>query len=237
MRIKKQNDIKDCGVMVIQALHKHFHNQWIDVNELKESANYGSSGINIKSLIDLGNRYGLSLYGYEADVNSITKEASQYFIALIRSNGMQHYVIVRWVKDMFEVYDSTKGFYKLTKSEFENVYSNCIITIEKKEYKKEVKDITSPFKYIAKSPEIIIWILIAIILSIIITFISTAFLKIIIDKVIPMRKNNLLNLVIVSFTSIHWSWKCLCNAWITITPQSFISFCFLILINIFVKNI
>ncbi|NQZ65783.1 MAG: ABC transporter permease, partial [Mycoplasmatales bacterium] len=88
MIVKKQNDIKDCGLMIIQAIHKYYYSNWLKINDLKREANFGNDGINIDNMIKLANKYGINLEAFEVKIEDIIKIAKKkIMIAIINTNG------------------------------------------------------------------------------------------------------------------------------------------------------
>ena len=203
MRIKKQTDVKDCGVNIIQAIHYHFFKEWKSINLLKAKVLYGEKGINIKNLISLGSDFGIEMEAYEVDMDSISKNAKEEnFIGIIESSGMMHYVIFKTINNKVYISDPMKGNYKMSIFEFKKIYQGMSITIGKKDYINTNIDITNPIKYLAKNGVIVAWIIITIVISIILIFISTVFMKIIMDKIIPGGTNNILVILSMSFIFI-----------------------------------
>ena len=152
MRVRKQNDIKDCGPLVVQALHKHFYSTEPKLNELKMKVSYGEKGINVKNLIYLLKEYGIDSEAYEADVEQLMQNMqNEYFIAIINSENMSHYIIVKIIGKTFHIYDSVKGNYKMTKEEFTGAYLGSLIAIEKGKYTPNEIDLTSPMQYLSKN--------------------------------------------------------------------------------------
>ena len=205
MKIKKQNDIKDCGVYIIQSLHNFFYKNWIDKDEIKLKANFGLKGINIHNLIILGKQYGIKLTPYEATLEKlIVSLNSKYYISLIENNGMNHYVIFKYHKKKFIIYDSIKGEYILTYNEFFKIYKGVLITIDKCNYIPNKINIKKPFWYLFKNFDLIIWIFFSIFISVIFMFISSLFIKIVVDKIIPGKLSSTLNLLCLSFVFLSF---------------------------------
>lgn len=203
MKIKRQDDIKDCGPRIVQALHNHFYTKWVDINEIKIKTNYGPMGVNIKNLLSLLNEYGIKGEPYNVDCDSLFNNLKKdYFIALINSNGMNHYVIVKIIKNKFKIFDSIKGSYKLKKIEFQKIFQQSVILIEKSKYKPNKIDITHPMKYLSKNYNFITWIVSSLLISIIFTFVSSLFMKIILDRIIPGKLTSLLKIICISFAML-----------------------------------
>ncbi|MCK5806924.1 MAG: ATP-binding cassette domain-containing protein [Mycoplasmataceae bacterium] len=203
MRIKKQTDVKDCGVNVIQSLHHHYFKQWKNLNQFKHKVKYGEKGINIKNLISLGLDFGIEMEAYEVDVDSISHNAKgEIFVGIVESQAMMHYVIFKINNDKVYITDPMKGNYTLSVFEFKKIYKGMAISVEKTDYIDTNIDITNPMKYLAKNATIVSWIIITIIISITLIFISSVFMKILMDKIIPGGAKNMLTILAISFVFI-----------------------------------
>ena len=107
------------------------------------------------NLINLLNQFGIKAEGFEASVEDIVKSGTRYYIALISSNNMGHYVIIKY-NGKFCIYDSIKGEYKLTKEEFEKRYLGSIISVDIQEYKMESISLDNPFRYLIKNWNVLV---------------------------------------------------------------------------------
>ena len=199
MKIKKQTDIKDCGLVLIQALHHQYFKKWIPINILKQEAKYGSKGINISNMIDLSKRYGVLLEAFKVNFETLlTNSGGDWFITTITNEGENHYVLVK-MSDKVTIIDPIKGKYKLTLEKFNSLYQGIVISIEEGVNEDREINIKTPFKFILKNPSIISWIFITIVITTIISLTSSVFMKIILDKVIPGALTKTLNVVTIGF--------------------------------------
>ena len=71
MRINKQEDIRDCGLYVLQSFIKKLQNKGVDIDYLKLKASYGPDGINLACLKELAFEHGLELESYSGDFESL----------------------------------------------------------------------------------------------------------------------------------------------------------------------
>jgi len=104
MEMRKQNDSNECGLVVVQSLHKHLHDNWIDINELKSRAYISENGMNINNLIDLANNYGLKLEALKGSSKQLFESgAKDYLIALTKNENENHYVIIKLQKNFVKI--------------------------------------------------------------------------------------------------------------------------------------
>lgn len=202
IKMKKQIDHKDCGIVVVQSLSHYFHNVWHDINLLKLKAKYNSEGISGSNLIKLGELFGVKFEGFRANMEELNKTVvKDYFVALLEFDGYGHYVICRKIKNKIEVLDPIKGHKIMNQDEYEKVFRNIIFLATESfllKYEKQ-KSITS---LVFANPNLLVVICFQILISLLLNFVATTFTKIIMDKIIPGRLNGLLMIVFVVFSTI-----------------------------------
>lgn len=202
MEIKLQKDALDCGVVVIQTLHKYYYDNWVPINKLKEKVNYGVGGLNILELSSLGDNYGLLLESFEGDFDSlINLKILEPLISLINQDGIYHYIIISKIKDKKIIYyDPVFGKKSETFEEFKKIFQNIIIITSKTSYQLNYKKQNDRLFYTDVKTTIIVIILSLITLGL--SFLSTFYLKIILDSVIPHAMLNGLNYITLAFIFI-----------------------------------
>ncbi len=202
MEIKLQKDALDCGVVVIQSLHKYYYNNWISLNKLKENANYGLTGISVLELINIGDDCGLRLESFEGEFNSLKNlNIEEPIISIIKQNDVYHYVIITKIKgNKIYYYDPIFGKVTQTLNSFEKIFQNIIIIVTKTSYQLDYKKEKEKLLY--SNLKITILIIILSLISLSLSFVSTFYLKIILDKVIPSAMWYGLNYITLSFVFI-----------------------------------
>ncbi len=200
--MKLQQDVLDCGPIVIQALHKYYYDNWIPINKLKEKINLGLDGLNILELSELGKRYGLLLEAFEGDFNSLKGlEVEEPVISLINRDGNNHYVIITKIKNNKISYqDPIYGQINSGFSDFQKIFQNIIIIVSKTSYQLKKNKQTKKLFYV-NSKTMLLTILLNII-SLFFSFVSTFYIKIILDKIIPSAMFKGLNIVTLVFVFI-----------------------------------
>lgn len=149
MKINKQTEIKECGLLVIQSLHRKLHHGILNLNELRKQSNMTEQGLNIQSLIDLGFENGLELEGFNVELNDLMNVKNEIMIAVVANENMKHYVIFNFDGKKFNITDPAKGNYSLTPEKFKMIYQGSILTVKKIHYQKPIcKEDFSPIKYI-----------------------------------------------------------------------------------------
>ncbi len=97
MRIEKQNEINECGLLVIQALHKFYFAKKLSLNYLNSLTSLSAVGLSLSQMVELGGTCGIKLTFYEMEKD----EFSEYkilnpIIALVKEpiTNLQHFVII-----------------------------------------------------------------------------------------------------------------------------------------------
>ncbi|EGV00548.1 unspecified toxin/drug abc transporter ATP-binding and permease protein [Mycoplasmopsis columbina SF7] len=201
MKITKQNDIKDCGLHILQFFALYHNDQYIDINYLKLNASYNENGININSLKDQAKKINLELKSYSCDFLTLEKisEKNLPIVLLINKNGLNHFVILEKIKNYkFYIQDSSIGdrtVYK--KDELEKIFLNVVLTFDKIENTKNIDIIlNNKFSEFSEFKKETFLVFLISILNLFFSFSVSLFFKIVFDFLIP---NNLSeNLIILS---------------------------------------
>ncbi|CAM9145124.1 Mbov_0121 family peptidase domain-containing ABC transporter [Mycoplasma todarodis] len=205
MKIKKQEDIRDCGISVLQAFHNYFYNRWININDFKKKASYGLKGINIEGLCEVSESFGMKLIPMKGEFEALKElKTTKPIIALIGNEEENHYVIIEKIrKDSFKVLDPMTGQVEnISFEKFQFQFLDVIIHVQKTSYSHKNVKVNSMYEYLFEFKTTIPWILISIVISIIVLFSSSFFMKIIMDQIIPGALNKTLIILFVGFVLI-----------------------------------
>ncbi|NQZ29010.1 MAG: ATP-binding cassette domain-containing protein [Mycoplasmatales bacterium] len=205
MRIKKQEDIRDCGISILQGFHNYFYNRWININEFKKKASYGQKGINIEGLCKISEAFGMKLIPMKGDFEALKKlKITKPIIALIGNEEENHYVVIEKIKkNSLILLDPITGQTEsvaFTKFQFQ--FLDVIIHVQKTSYSHKNIKVNSMYEYLSQFKSTIPWILISILISIIVLFSSSFFMKIIMDQIIPGALNKTLIVLFIGFVLI-----------------------------------
>ncbi len=205
MKLKKQEDIRDCGLVILQSLHYEYFDNWLNINQLKQKAKYGKKGINVLGLSTIAKSIGIKLTPMKGNFDAFCQlEIKQPTIALIGNNIENHYILIlSKKKNKVSYLDPITGQkHSITLKKFKFLFLDVVIIPEKITFIKEkvveynFLDLFTKFK---KHFPILIF---SSILTIIFSFVSPLLLKIIMDKVIPAGMKNTLLILIIGFCSL-----------------------------------
>ncbi|MDW2930300.1 cysteine peptidase family C39 domain-containing protein [Mesomycoplasma ovipneumoniae] len=205
MKVFLQKDLKDCGLAVLQSIYHFFYDKKLSINSLKTKAFYSNDGINIANLERLAKEFGIILESYGGPYENLkTLEIVKPTIILIKTGDLNHYVLLTKVKkSKFEIIDPLKGKLKIKAETMAKIFQNVVIFAQKDpDYKRsKVKDKSWNnwwFFLESKSNWYLIFLFFITAVS---NFLSSLFMKTIIDKVLPQQ-----DLGLVIKVSLFFAW-------------------------------
>ncbi|WP_341492195.1 Mbov_0121 family peptidase domain-containing ABC transporter [Mesomycoplasma ovipneumoniae] len=205
MKVFLQKDLKDCGLAVLQSIYHFFYDKKISINSLKTKAFYSNDGINIANLERLAKEFGIILESYGGHYENLkTLEIVKPTIILIKTSDLNHYVLLTKVKkSKFEIIDPLKGKVKIKAETMAKIFQNVVIFAQKDpEYKRsKIKDKSWNnwwFFLESKSNWYLIFLFFITAVS---NFLSSLFMKTIIDKVLPQQ-----DIGLVIKVSLFFAW-------------------------------
>ncbi len=205
MKVFLQKDLKDCGLAVLQSIYHFFYDKKISINSLKTKAFYSNDGINIANLERLAKEFGIILESYGGPYENLkTLEIVKPTIILIKTGDLNHYVLLTKVKkSKFEIIDPLKGKVKIKPETMAKIFQNVVIFAQKDpEYKRsKIKDKSWNnwwFFLESKSNWYLIFLFFITAVS---NFLSSLFMKTIIDKVLPQQ-----DIGLVIKVSLFFAW-------------------------------
>ncbi|EXU60931.1 Mbov_0121 family peptidase domain-containing ABC transporter [Mesomycoplasma ovipneumoniae] len=205
MKVFLQKDLKDCGLAVLQSIYHFFYDKKLSINSLKTKAFYSNDGINIANLERLAKEFGIILESYGGPYENLkTLEIVKPTIILIKTGDLNHYVLLTKVKkSKFEIIDPLKGKVKIKAETMAKIFQNVVIFAQKDpDYKRsKIKDKSWNnwwFFLESKSNWYLIFLFFITAVS---NFLSSLFMKTIIDKVLPQQ-----DIGLVIKVSLFFAW-------------------------------
>ncbi|MBG0730937.1 Mbov_0121 family peptidase domain-containing ABC transporter [Mycoplasma sp. 'Moose RK'] len=212
MKIFLQKDSRDCGLAVIQSIYHHFYDKKLSINSLKTKAFYSHDGINIANLEHLAKEFGIILESYGASYDNLKSiDLAKPTIILVKTGEINHYVLlVKNTRRFFHVIDPLKGKIRIRNEVMAKIFQNVIIFAQKDlDYNKNSKKSNSWnnwwFFLEAKSNWYLLFLFFITAVS---NFVSSLFLKTVIDKVLPQQQISLVLKVCLFFIWIAF-WRVL----------------------------
>ncbi|MCT4469506.1 Mbov_0121 family peptidase domain-containing ABC transporter [Mycoplasma sp. HS2188] len=206
MRITKQYDTKDCGLHILQYLFKKMNHQDVDISYLKLNTNYSDEGINLVSLNYLANQQGINLTAFKCDFEQLIsiKKEDLPIIIVVNENGYSHYLLVEKIKKThIVVQDSRVGSsVKINFEHLKEIYTGVICFIEKEHDSNRtepVLKIDNKFKALFNFNLHNFVLILCAIINTVFTFVSSFFIKIVFDSILPNRLEKTLFLLFSLF--------------------------------------
>lgn len=195
IQIIKQDYENECGICVLLSMHKHFYNDSnLSKEQLIEIADMSVNGISLYELQQIGEKINLDIEIFEMDFKTLLNENNfNHFITCIKTSSNNHFVIVKRYKSYFEMYDTDQKVYKFSYEEFFHIFTGIYITVNKKIINLNPIEITNNKKYFFDFENNYPFITLSIFTDLFTLFLSilaNSFIKVIIDKIIPLKLNN-----------------------------------------------
>ncbi len=127
--IVRQQDLKDCGVCSLLSIIKYYGG-YIPIEKLRQDTHTSLEGTTAYHLVKAARNYGFDAYGMKLDSICDLENNILPIIAHIKINHLNHFLVVYKVlsNDMI-VMDPAKGKIKISKNDFESIWSGNIITL------------------------------------------------------------------------------------------------------------
>lgn len=198
-----QIDETDCGVAALAMLFKYFGTQ-VSLAKLRNLAKTNQMGTTILGLVKTAQKFGFETKAIKADMSLFKiKDLPIPFIAhVIKNENLEHYyVVIRVTKNYIKIADPdpTTRIKKMTFDQFEKEWTGVSVFIAPKTTYKPVKENKSSlFSFIPgllKQKNLLINIVLASLLTTIISIIGSYFLQAVIDTYIPNNMQNTLAII------------------------------------------
>lgn len=191
MRFKfiEQPDERDCGPTCLAMICKYYKKQ-VSISKIRIYAGTDLYGTNLLGMMKAGEKLGLKLEAYEVeDLEELHKVNTPFIVHILNDEGFEHFVVIKKITNKyFYITDPAKGHYKMKKSEFYEIFTNVVLTVENDNAKEPLGSFTTSnyFKDIFKNNHTFIWLILA--TSLIINgigFIGAFYFKFLVDDIIP----------------------------------------------------
>ncbi|AZZ65732.1 ATP-binding cassette domain-containing protein [Metamycoplasma phocicerebrale] len=160
MKIRKQKDIKDCGIYVIQGLYNFFYKKWININQIKYLAEYEKDGISISSFSKVSQELRISIESYKTTWNDFLNFNFNFpIVTLIKIDDFLHYICIENIaKEYITINDSINGKRKIHLNSFKELFIG-IVLLAKKDPAKHIDSCFFQKNKIIISAKSSLWIL------------------------------------------------------------------------------
>lgn len=207
-----QLDESDCGVAALAMILKYYGSS-ISLAHLRNIANTDSEGTTALGLIKTAQSFNFDTKAIHTDMNSFKSEKISFpFIAhIIKDESILHYYVVQNITKKYVLIadpDPKVGIVKMSREKFSKEWSGVALFFAPKSTYRPVKDnketLLSFVPEVLKQKELIINIVLAALLTTIISIIGSYFLQVIIDTYIPNNMKNTLSIVSISLLIFYF---------------------------------
>lgn len=185
----EQPDEKDCGPTCLAMICKYYKKR-VSISKIRVYAGTDLYGTNLMGMMKAGEKLGLNLEAYKVeDLEELNNINTPFIVHILNEEGFEHFVVIKKITNKyFYITDPAKGHYKMKKSEFYEVFTNVILTVENDSSYESIESssTTNYFKEIFKANHSFIWLIL--ITSLIINgigFIGAFYFKFLVDDIIP----------------------------------------------------
>ena len=128
--IVKQHDLRDCGVCCLASIIKYYKGN-IPIEKLKLDTKTGKNGTSALNLIKTAKKYGFDALGKRIKEINYDKLYLPAIAHVVLKNGLNHFVVIYKInkKDVL-LMDPAKGFVKMKKELFQEIWTNVIVVLK-----------------------------------------------------------------------------------------------------------
>ena len=134
MRHKKyvlQENVKDCAVACVYNIIR-YHNGNINMDKLAKLLNTNKEGTSVYDIVKVSNDLGLKSIAYECELNDLCNLSFPVIAHIKVDSKYDHFIIIdKIIDDEIIIFDPIRGYIKYEMEQFQNEWTNIIITFEK----------------------------------------------------------------------------------------------------------
>ncbi len=130
--IVRQQDLKDCGVCCLLSIIKYYKG-YVPIEKLRIDTQTSREGTTAYHLVEAAKKYGFDSFGMKLESIDEVKDIVMPVIAHVVHENFNHFVVIYKVtlKDIY-LMDPAKGKVKMTKKDFESIWSKNILLFSPK---------------------------------------------------------------------------------------------------------
>lgn len=207
MKVIYQNYEYECGICVLTMIHNFLYKKKLNKQLVSNEVLYSKNGMSIEDFETNSIILGFHSESYKIPFHDfINLKINDFFVTCISSNSMYHYVLCKISNNHVWIFDSSKGKYKISISEFEKTFTEIVITFKK----------NNEYNYLFNETNInknklffnhdyrfcLIFIFLEIVMFIT-TIISSLFIKIFINNIFPTSNTYSLIFTVLFFLILY----------------------------------
>lgn len=195
----RQNDEKDCGAACIATILKQYKSN-VDIAFIREVVGTNLSGTNMYGLVSGLKEFNFESKALKADISIFDDKELPYpaIAHIIKDGRLFHYVIIHRVsKDNLIISDPAEGLRKISKKEFNLIWTKHILyTVPTESYtkiKSKKNALIDIIKILFLDKKLILDIALASTLVTVLGLITSFYFQVLIDSILPSDSMKTLN--------------------------------------------
>jgi len=203
----KQHDMKDCAPACIATLLRHYGSK-VHISTIREIAGTSLSGTNALGVVKCLEKLEFETKAIRADMGVFEDKTLPYpAIAHTIRDNLLHFVVIQKVgKNHLIISDPAEGLIKISKTDFEEIWSGVLIfAIPKESYVKLTKE--SGFlgiaKILLKDKKLIFHIVVVALLTMLIGIATSFYFQLLIDTLIPQNTTSTLHVISIGIIVLY----------------------------------
>lgn len=201
IKIYFQTNEEDCGWACVANILSLYKSN-VDLAYLKLNSKIKKVELSAYDMLKILANYKIDAEGFEVEIDYFRKNnICRPMIVQIQKSGTFHFIVVsKKTHDQINIIDPAIGRYTLSNEEFEKIFTSIIIITKKnKQYVPQIHKTPLPYKEILSliSLKKLTYLMILTIVISLSEFISVYILKIIVDKVIPNHRLDILYMILI----------------------------------------
>lgn len=203
MVIVCQRDVKDCGACCLQSIIK-FYNGYVPIEKIRLDTYTSMQGVSVYHLLKAAEKYGFDAIAKKIEDKKLDNIILPAIVHVKYDNGLTHFMCLYEIKGSnYILMDPSKGKIKMTKEEFNKIFTGVIMQFTPKDkiilLEKENSIYSLFIKVLIKNKKLCINALLCSILLTIITIISGMYFKVMNELIINNAFQNTIKITIFIF--------------------------------------
>lgn len=188
LSLVEQSEHSECGIACITMILNYWGIK-STLNEIRDHYGVPRGGLSLYNLIEIISDHGIKGKAYKINSNDLISSKIKHPIIILWNNN--HFVVVKSIKNKVTLFDPDKGILKVSKMEFEESFSQVILSFEptdmiidtwKKQKQSHVETLQKIImNFFVKQKKSLIFLLVSMIILQLFSIIVPTFIRLLID--------------------------------------------------------
>jgi len=188
LSLVEQSEHSECGIACITMILNYWGIK-STLNEIRDHYGVPRGGLSLYNLIEIISDHGIKGKAYKINSDDLMSSKIKHPIIILWNNN--HFVVVKSIKNKVTLFDPDKGILKVSKMEFEESFSQVILSFEptdmiidtgKKQKQSHVETLQKIImNFFVKQKKSLIFLLVSMIILQLFSIIVPTFIRLLID--------------------------------------------------------